>query len=413
MPARDLPADGATVSALSVAFVADYFCAWMGGASLLGFLLNCVHKAAAAQNVRPYLLLDARMLPASLQREVIDFLPLARTQIDADGPLRALLESAGVEQVLFYRDFPRTLDLLQIDVVGPTGADLSGAAGGRPWFAYIPDFQHQHLPRYFTQQERFHRDRQFRALIENSAGVFVNSATVAADIERLYPAAARSTRVLRLPQLLPQVEYHGGAGFEAVLARHRVRPDYVLSCSQRWLHKRHDLIVEAFARIAHRYPELDLVFTGEVHDHRDPHHAERVAACIERHGLAARVRTLGMIGRDDQLALIDHARALVQASLFEGGPGASGMLEAALLGTPVVASDIAANRELTFATVQYFEAGSAEALAAALEGSLRRGCGERVPPFDAAQREVLSISAGIQFLAALRAAALAVTPVAA
>jgi glycosyltransferase involved in cell wall biosynthesis len=391
---------------MSVAFLGDYFCYWMGGANILGFILNCAQRAAAPQNARIYLLLNARMLPAQSRAGIDDFLPVRAEQINADGPLRALIETARPELLIFYNDLRRTLDALEIDVVGPTGFDLSGAVGGRPWFGYIPDFQHQHLPHFFSQDERFRRDRLFRGIVENSGGVFVNSATVAADIQQVYPAASRRTRILRIPQLLPRVEYALAAGFEALRRRYRVRAKYLISCSQRWLHKQHDLIIEAFARLAPERPELDLVFTGETSDSRDPDHGPRIEALIDRLGLRGRVHSLGLIARDEQLALIDHAQLLVQASLFEGGPGASGTLEAALLGTPIVASDIGPNRELYFAAARFFEVSSLASLVAALEETLGREPQARSAPFDAEQIDFLALASGIQFLASMRAAAL-------
>lgn len=397
---------GPEVTPLSIAFVADYFCAWMGGANILGFMLNCAQRAAPVQNVRIHLLLSARTLPAAAQAQIDDFLPLRADQLRADGPLAALIDTARPELLIFYKDLERTLDALQVDVVGPTGMDL-GRLGGRPWFAYIPDFQHQHLHQFFSQDERFGRDRLFRALVENSAGVFVNSATVASDIQQLYPSAARNARILRIPQLLPRVDYTLPDGIDALRARHRLRPRYILSCSQRWLHKQHDRIIEAFARIADEQPDLDLVFTGDTAETRDPQHGARIEALIDSLGLRARVRYLGMIARDEQLALIDHAQLLVQASLFEGGPGASGTLEAALLGTPIVASDIGPNRELYFATARFFDAGSSEALAQQMRQSLAAqatGGDLRTPPFDAEQIEFLATACGIQLLAAMRAA---------
>jgi glycosyltransferase involved in cell wall biosynthesis len=390
---------------LSVAFLADYYCGWMGGANLLGFVFQCAQLAAAAQNVRLHLLLSAAMLPPPARHGIDGFLPLAPRQIAADGPLRALLDSARPELVIFYADLGRTLDLLGVDVIGPTGFDLSTVAAGRPWFAYIPDFQHQYLPRFFSQEERLARDRQFRLLVENAAGVFVNSATVASDIERFYPGSSRRARILRLPQLLPATDHHCERGIEGVLERYGIRRPYLLSCSQRWLHKRHDLIVEAFARIAQRCPQLELVFTGERTDHRDPEYAARVQAAIQRHGLQGRVHSVGLIPRDEQLALIADAQAIVQASIFEGGPGASGTLEAALLGTPIVASDIPANRELMFAAARFFEADSIDGLVRAIEGALEGAGDGRAPPFTQDEREVLAMASGLAFLAALRAVA--------
>lgn len=390
---------------IAIAFLADYYISWMGGANILGFLLNGVFRAAAAQNATVHVLLRASNLPEAVQHEVRDFLPIGRAQISANGPLRCLLDNVpSLETVLFYKDLPATLDALQVDVIGPTGENLGGASS-RPWFAYIPDFQHQHLPHFFSQRERLQRDAHFRALTENSAGIFVNSATVAADIQRFYAGAAKTRRIHRFPQVFPDVSSALDDRRAAVLAQYGIRGPYLLSCSQRWLHKQHELILGAFAEFRSRHPDspLRLVFTGERSDYRNPAYAAAVESLVEQFGLADHVLHVGLIPRVDQLQLIAGARALVQASLFEGGPGASGTLEAALLGTPIIASDIEANRELAFGRFRFFDAQRSSALAAALD-ALNGDEAQRSAPFDHEQIEFLTTASGLQTLAALRSA---------
>lgn len=393
----------------SVAFLADYFVSWMGGATLLGFVVDGVMRAAEAQNTRVHLLLSAQQLPEALRREVRDFLPLPRAQLNAEGPLACLLDNLpALDVVLFYRDLDATLDALGVDVIGPTGQDL-GTQQRRPWFAYLPDFQHQYLPRFFTQRERQFRDGQFRALLENSTGLFVNSGTVVADLERFYGGAARSARVLRLPQMYPDLSGALDEREAEVRARYGLERPFLLSCSQRWLHKQHEVLVAAFAEHRARHPgsALQLVFTGERSDYRDPTYADAVDALVAELGLAEHVRHVGLVPRADQLQLIGAARALLQASLFEGGPGASGTLEAALLGVPIVASDIGANRELQFGNSRFFEAGQPKALARELARFEDAGADavRREAVFDAEQIEYLRLASGLQTIGALRSVA--------
>lgn len=392
---------------ISIALLGDFFTSWMGGANILGCLLNGLLKAAPAQNAQVHVLMDARSLPAQVQHDVRDFLPIATDQINAEGALQCLIGSVpGLPRLLFYKDLGATLDALGVDVIGPCGNNL-GPQFPRPWFAYIPDFQHQHLPHFFSQAERTGRDGLFRALVENASGVFVNSASVGADISRFYAGAARRQRVHRYPQVYPDV----ASGFEdrraETLARHGLQAPFLLSCSQRWMHKQHEFILAGFSEYLREHGDspLQLVFTGESSDHRDPGYAARVDALVDKLGLRPRVRHLGLIARADQLQLIVAARAVVQASLFEGGPGASGTLEAALLGTPVIASDIDANRELAFGRSTWFDATRPQALAQAIAGlGPLHSEAHRHAPYDLEQIEFLTLASGLQTIAALRAA---------
>lgn len=392
---------------LSLAYLADFYVSWMGGANILGFQLQNVLRAAPAQQASVHVLLDARHLPAAMQADIRDFLPVQREQIDAGGALRCLLDAApDLPHLIFYKDLAATLDLLEVNVIAPTGENL-GAAHGRPWFAYLPDFQHQYLPQYFSAAERRRRDAHFRAQLEACTGVFVNSATVAADVARFYPGASSGKRIHRFAQLYPEV----GSGFvdrrRATQEKFDQRAPYLLSCSQRWMHKQHECILLGFAEFLRRCLQspLQLVFTGDKGDHRDPAYAATVEGLVDRLGLRARVRHLGLVAREDQLQLIAGAHAVLQASQFEGGPGASGTLEAALLGTTIIASDIGANRELEIGHTRFFDTHRTDALAQVIE-SLGEPHGEahRHRPYDAEQIAFLGTASGLQMLATMRAA---------
>ncbi|MFT7723387.1 MAG: glycosyltransferase [Roseateles sp.] len=392
---------------MAVALLGDYFTSWMGGANLLGSVLDALLRAAPAQNASVHLLMRHTNLPTSVQDGVTDFLPLRREQLNAGGPLKCLLDAAPqLEHVLFYRDLPATAQVLGLDVIGPTGENL-GADFPLPWAAYIPDFQHQHLPHFFTQRERFGRDQQFRALVENSWGVFVNSGAVLADIQRFYGAAANRQRLYRFPQIFSDVAA-GWQDGQATRDRLGITTPYVISCSQRWLHKQHELIITAFAEHLQAHPAspLRLVFTGERGDYRKADYAQQIERLIDHFQLRGRIHDLGLIDRHDQLQLIAGAQALVQASLFEGGPGASGVLEAALLGVPVLSSDIEVNRELTFGALQFFDRHRASSLAALL-ATLPLTAVERDPPYEADHIDHLHAGGGLQLLASLRSLAAA------
>jgi glycosyltransferase involved in cell wall biosynthesis len=389
-----------------IALLADWYCGWMGGANILAGIVNCLLKAAPAQEARLYVLMDAANLPEAIREQVVDFLPIPTDALSAEGPLRCFVDAApALPNLLFYRDLPATLEALRVDVIGPSGQDL-GAAFPRPWFAYIPDFQHQYLPHYFSQAERMARDREFRAKVENAAGVFVNSATVASDIARFFPGAARTKRVLRLPAVLPDVTAGLVDRRADTLARYGQSRPYLLSCSQRWMHKQHEFVLTGFAEHLRTYPDspLELLFTGEREDHRDPSYGHAVEQHVDTLGLRGRVRHLGMVPREEQLQLIAGAHALVQASLFEGGPGASGAFEAALLGTPILASDIEPNRELPYGRTLWFDAQNSWTLARAIQSlGAPEVQASREPPFAAEDIAFLQVASGLSTIAALRA----------
>ncbi len=90
-----------------------------------------------------------------------------------------------------------------------------------------------------------------------------------------------------------------------------------------------DIVVRAFAAMAHPTATLEIAGTG---DHRPA--LERLAASLD---LAGRVRFLGFVDEPTKLALLRRAWALAFASPKEGWGITN--LEAAACGTPVVASN--------------------------------------------------------------------------
>jgi len=396
---------------LSIAFLADHYVGWMGGAHLLANLLNCVNSVAANQSVQVTVLMNIRALGATAEQTPGNLLPVDVANLKVAGPLQCLLDTTRIRQIVFYKDLRRAAEELAIQVMGPASINL-GTDFPIPWFGYICDFQHQYLPHLFSQQERIQRDVLFRSLVENATGVFVTSATAAVDVERFYPAAARSKQVLRMPTALPDITAISAP--EVVRSTYGIERPFFLSCSQRWLHKQHPVILQAFADLLARDPNMpaDLVFTGDTSDYRDPAYSGKVDALIASLGIAQRVHVLGQIPRADQLALIRSSLALVQASLFEGQAGASGMMEAGLMGTRMIASDLGTNRELPFGRTLYFPVDATGELTARMASVLADAAGggeaERKAgaiPYDTPSRQLLEMASGLNLLATLRTAA--------
>jgi len=101
-----------------------------------------------------------------------------------------------------------------------------------------------------------------------------------------------------------------------------------------------DLIVEAFPAVLRRWPDALLLMVGRVAEQ----YQAKVAAMVERLGLAPHVRIIGNIG---EAALADYFRAsdlVVSVASSEGFPNT--VLEAMACGIPVLVGDIPQIREL-------------------------------------------------------------------
>ncbi len=235
---------------------------------------------------------------------------------------------------------------------------------GLPWVGYIYDFQHRHLPHLFSEQERAIRDRQFDAMLAHASVIVVNARAVERDARAFRPDSP--ARIVAMPiNASPPPEWFDG-DVAATQARYGLAGPYLIICNQFWIHKDHRTAFDAFSRIAAEFPDVHLVCTGATSDYRNPRHLDELLAFAKERGIDARVHVLGLIPKQDQVDLVRGARAVVQPTLSEGGPGGGAAYDAIALGVPALVSDIPVNLEIDEPDVTFFRAGDAQALADAL-----------------------------------------------
>ena len=238
-----------------------------------------------------------------------------------------------------------------------------------PWVGYIFDFQHRYLAQLFTPEEAFRRNFLLAKMLRNARSVIVNSRSVASDIAKFHEDAR--ARVFVLPfSAAPQAAWLRPTA--PIASRYGIPQRYFIVCNQFWKHKDHGAAFVAFARIAALHPDIDMVCTGATEDYRDPHYVPALRAMLVRQGIDRRVHVLGMVPKSDQIGLLKESIALVQPTLFEGGPGGGAVYDAVALGVPCLVSDIAVNRELNEPMVSFFPAGDAVALAGLMSDAIRR-----------------------------------------
>lgn len=266
------------------------------------------------------------------------------------------------------------------DVVFPNWGlrDRSNAAE----LHWIPDLQHRALPQNFGRLERLRRDRGYRRLAARAELVVVSSEVARAEAARAYPGAADKLRVLHFSSVgQPLV-----ADPAEVVERLALPARFLLLANQFWAHKNHETAFGALADLP-----LPLVCTGETVDHRRPGHFEHLRSLIDASGRAADVHVLGVVERDDYLALVRAAAALLQPSLFEGW--SSIVEDAKAYGKPVALSDIPVHREQAPPLASFFEPLDAVGLArAATEAAAMRPLPEEEA--EAARRERAAAFAG-------------------
>jgi glycosyltransferase involved in cell wall biosynthesis len=355
----------------SIAFLGDSLTSWTGGIEFLRICVSALHALSPDQPQK--ILLHAGANPytpvAFVKRAVkrvagIPYRPAAETPT---GKLLGALNGSGIRfAITQFRDFNTgvavAMERCHADAVFPCPKSLGGLFR-LGWIGYIPDLQHKRLPQWFQEDECRVRDGTFTKLLDEAPAVVVNSASVVRDIREFYPGAR--AKLFSLPFCPPAMQVQFSAAERQGIRKAYSLPErYFIVSNQFWIHKSHETAFRALREIKGAERDVSLVCTGETSDYRWPEHFNHLKAVIEECGLQGSIRILGLIPKRDQLLVMSESLAVVQPTLFEGGPGGGAVYDAVSLNKPCIVSDIAVNREIDIGVVRFFTAGSAEDLAA-------------------------------------------------
>ena len=137
---------------------------------------------------------------------------------------------------------------------------------------------------------------------------------------------------------------------------------YLLHVGQQYPHKNLRRLIQAFAQLAPRYPELRLVLAGKPHPTETP----ELQAMVRELGLQERVEFCSYVPYAALPDLYRGALALVYPSLWEGF--GLPILEAMACGTPVITSKGSGTEEVAGDAAILVDPTNLMALVAALQG---------------------------------------------
>jgi glycosyltransferase involved in cell wall biosynthesis len=235
-----------------------------------------------------------------------------------------------------------------------------------PWVGYLPDCQHRRRPEFFSQTEISVRDRQFSAILASANVVLVNSRSTKNDILEIF--SPFRSEIVSLPFAAAPEEAWLAGNDHAVLERYSITSPFFLCSNQFWQHKNHGVILEAISLSKHKGKPVNFVFTGAMDDYRNPAYVPTLLSRVRDLGIGEYCKFLGLIPKIEQIQLIKFATAVVQPTLFEGGPGGGAIFDAISLGRPTIVSNLPVNREIEEYVSSYFDPVSPQQL---LDGLLK------------------------------------------
>lgn len=238
-----------------------------------------------------------------------------------------------------------------------------------PWIAYIWDCQHRYLGEFFTEVDKKGLDERFSKILCEGKTVIVNAKSVEADLKKFYPE--QSCKIFSLPFAPIPGEEWGDIKSDKVVNKYNINGRYFIVSNQFWMHKSHATVFRAMSILKKKgYEDIHLICTGKMEDFRNPEYINNLRKLIKELDIEECVHLLGFIPKVDQIALMKGAIAVVQPTLFEGGPGGGSVYNGVALGVRCIVSDIPVNLEIDDALVSFFKKESPEELSLRMIDSL-------------------------------------------
>lgn len=222
----------------------------------------------------------------------------------------------------------------------------------RKFIYWVPDLQEKFLPQFFNEKELASRDAGMKEIQQmTESGLVFSSQSAQKDYDTFYPNHISKKKVLNFA-VTNQFEYQLDQANAILLKYGLERGTFFLSPNQFWIHKNHQVLLEAVRQLNEQGKVVTVVFTGKEHDPRAPHYAQELKDFANKHGLK-QVKFLGFINRLDMLYLMQDAKAVIQPSLFEGW--STVIEDAKSLGKKVIASSLDVHKEQLGDTAVYFD----------------------------------------------------------
>jgi glycosyltransferase involved in cell wall biosynthesis len=348
---------------------------WTGGQSYMRNLFR-VLATTAAERVAPVLMAPAGTTVAALAAfsdikglEILELPAIFSNRLRS----RAFAIFLGRDRKLEHWLRAQGIDLVF------EATDFIGWRNRLPALAWMPDFQHKHLPAMFEWSRLWGRELLYQLQTRSGRTIMLSSEATRRECECFYPASRGRTVVV--PFCVPAGAARPAAG---LASRYDLPPDYLYLPNQFWKHKNHGVIVDALSLLRSQGRKVVVLASGNPSDVRDPGYFPALLERIAKLDLGDSWRLLGMIPYEDVLGLMQSSVAVVNPSLVEGW--STTVEEAKSLQVPLVLSDIPVHREQASRDAIFFDPhapqSAADALSAACErfGSRPRGAARTADP---------------------------------
>ncbi|OGT01762.1 MAG: hypothetical protein A2Z65_00925 [Gallionellales bacterium RIFCSPLOWO2_02_58_13] len=334
---------------------------WMGGVQYTRNLIGAMNLLPTGEKPEVVLSLGRKNQDSGYEQEFgrYDF-------VRVEGhPSWTRIVSSGIRKILGERASKHFLSCTEMFAFTAKECTVAYPVKGPPLamniesVLWIPDFQYKCLPEYFSEDERKQRDTGYAKMLDNDSILVLSSESVKSDFERFFPEHAnKKIRILRFISVMDESDYLRDPN--EVCARYNLPDKFVYLPNQFFMHKRHDLVFSALAKLKRNGVKIDLVCTGNSQDYRSQEYYTSLMNFLHDNNLENQVSLLGLIPRDEQIQIFRRAAFTLQPSIFEGW--STTVEDGIALGKDILLSDIATHKEQQPEHGHFFEAGNVDSL---------------------------------------------------
>jgi len=208
---------------------------------------------------------------------------------------------------------------------------------------WIPDFQHVHLPQFFSECEVKRRDIAYQKIALSSSRLIVSSEIARLDAKLIYEnfKIKDKTRVLRF--VAHPDSLLNRTSLDDLKKKYKFERDYFHLPNQFWSHKNHILVIEALRVLKRKNKDFLVICTGHTVDIKNPNYFFELMQVVNEANLNECFRVLGLVSKADLYGLMEHSIGVINPSFFEGW--STTVEEAKAMRKKILLSDIPVHRE--------------------------------------------------------------------
>jgi len=228
-----------------------------------------------------------------------------------------------------------------------------------PVVVSVHDVSFKRYPEYFSWRDRALFSLLLPSSLRRASAILTLSSHSRDEIRHFYP---RLRTAVHIVPGAPSGSFRplSTAATEPALQRHGVRRPFFLAVGSVQPRKNLTRLIEAFALLRRRHPDMQLVIVGP-----GGFRASSLQRVIDDGGLSGSIRLVGYVPEDDLVALYNAAVGLVYPSVYEGF--GLPVIEAMACGRPVIAANTSSLPEVAGDAAILVDPFSVSALHTAME----------------------------------------------